>query len=520
MAMKLQSHKPKRNIMIVYERDINIDFVVDSLNEEYETKLALNGKKAIEEITICPPDLILLYMKNPEKNGRELCRRLKANECTMEIPILFVAEKGEENDMARGFVMGAEDYIHEPVSASILKARIRTHLYVKNARDQLFMQSMLQEENVRLKALLEKLSGDEVQTGLNDLMEVPRLLSKDDNLTDRQKQILKKAESSGSRVMEKLNKSIDLYKMEDQTYEFNPVPIDLIKILYQIKRDIRNMLMAGNVGFSISIAGIPAAMTDSFEIPGEKTLFYTLLLNLIKNAVEASYDGNKVTIALEHKNKENIILVHNRGIIPKEIRDSFFEKNSTYGKEKREGIGTYVAQLIVLTMGGKISFTSDDEKGTTLVVRLPNQYSTAEPVQEIGDDEKNSNDSFRILVVDDYAMMRRLIAGFLKDLGYRNIIKLDSAVEAVKYLETEKVSLIISDYDMPGLNGIEFLQHVKEDGALCKIPFVMVTGRSDQHIVSSALSLGVAQYIVKPFTATILEKKLRKVFECRLPADF
>ncbi|MBF0230284.1 MAG: response regulator [Desulfamplus sp.] len=516
MAMKLQSHKTKKNLMIVYERDINIDSVMNILNEEYETQLVLNGKKAIEEITICPPDLILLYMKQPEKNGRELCRRLKANECTVEIPILFISEQGEDSEKARGLVMGAEDYIHEPVSASILKARIRTHLYVKSARDQLLMQKMLQEENVRLKVLLEKLSGDAVQTGLNDLMEVPRLLAKDDNLTDRQKMILKKAESAGSKVIGNLNSSIDLYKMEDQTYKFNPVPVDLVKILYQIKKDIRNMLMAGNIGFTISIAGIPAVMTDSFEVLGEKTLFYSLLLNLIKNAVEASYEDNKVNVALENQKKENLILVHNRGIIPNEIRDSFFEKKSTYGKENREGLGTYIAHLIVLTMGGKISFTSDDEKGTTLVIRLPNQYSIAEPVQEICDDDKNANDSFRILVVDDYAMMRRLIAGFLKDLGYRNIIKVDSAVEAVKYLETEKVNLIISDYDMPGMNGIEFLQHVKKDGALCKIPFVMITGRSDQNIVSNALSLGVAQYIIKPFTANILEKKLRRIFECRL----
>ncbi|MBF0205102.1 MAG: hybrid sensor histidine kinase/response regulator, partial [Desulfamplus sp.] len=376
MAIKLQSHKTKKNLMIVYERDINIDSVVDILNEEYETQLVLNGKKAIEDITICPPDLILLYMRQPEKNGRELCRRLKANECTLEIPIIFVSDQSaSESEIARGLVMGAEDYIHEPVSASILKARIRTHLYLKSTRDQLFMQTMLQEENLRLKTLLEKLSGDDVKTGLNDLVGVSRLLSKDDNLTDKQKMMLKNAELSGSKVIENLNNSIDLYKIENQTYEFNPVSVNLVKILYQIKKDIRNMLMAGNIGFAISIAGIPATMTDSFEVLGETTLFYSLLLSLIKNAVEASYKDSKVTIALEHKKNENLILVHNRGIIPNEIRDNFFEKKSTYGKENHEGLGTYVAQLIVLMMGGKISFTSDDQQGTTLIIRLPNQYN-------------------------------------------------------------------------------------------------------------------------------------------------
>ncbi|MBF0202590.1 MAG: hybrid sensor histidine kinase/response regulator, partial [Desulfamplus sp.] len=234
------------------------------------------------------------------------------------------------------------------------------------------------------------------------------------------------------------------------------------------------------------------------------------------NAVEASSQGSKVVVALDEIKNENRILIHNRGIVPDEIKDSFFENHTTFGKGEREGVGTYISKLIVMIMGGNISFTSDDSSGTTLTITFPKEYNRAEQLQELGINEKNQNDSFRILVVDDYAMMRRLIAGFLKDVGYRNVVKLESADEAVKYLQTETVNLIVSDYDMPGMNGLEFLKYVRNHSKLSKTPFVMITGRSDQHIVTSALGLGVNQYIVKPFTAEILEKKLRRVFECSL----
>lgn len=513
--MENQSESKKYSIMIIYERDINVDFLMDMLSDDYDVRLALNGKKAIEDITVYAPDLILLNINKPEKNGREVCRRLKANDATRELPILFVAEKGEEADEAMGLVMGAEDYISKPISTPITKARINTHIQLKAAREELYRQNDLEKENTRLKALVEQLSGVELKTELNDLIAVPKLLAKDNNLTDMQKEILQRAEECSYRVMQSINSSIDLYKIETKSYYFEPVLVDLVKLLHRLRGDIQSILMARNIGFEITVSGTPVVMTDTFEVLGDETLFYSMFANLIKNAVEASPAGENVVISLDKKDKENLILIHNQGTVPTEIQNRFFDKNITFGKEKAEGLGTYISKLIVLTMEGKISFTSDDEKGTILTIRFPVEYRSNGAAGD-GNDRK---DKFRIVVIDDYAMMRKLIAGFLRDMGYSNITMLDSGQAAVKYLESEKVNLIISDYDMPGMNGIELLKRVKGDSDLCKVPFVMVTGRSDQNIVANAVSLGVAQYIVKPFTANVLEQKLKGILERRLISD-
>jgi len=116
-----------------------------------------------------------------------------------------------------------------------------------------------------------------------------------------------------------------------------------------------------------------------------------------------------------------------------------------------------------------------------------------------------------ILIVDDFASMRRIIKGTLKAIGFNNFIEAEDGVIALKKLEKEEVDLIISDWIMPNMNGLEFLKAVKGNDKFKGIPFIMVTAEGQKGNVLEAINAGVNNYIVKPFTSETLQAKLQKV---------
>lgn len=118
----------------------------------------------------------------------------------------------------------------------------------------------------------------------------------------------------------------------------------------------------------------------------------------------------------------------------------------------------------------------------------------------------------KVLVVDDFATMRRIVKNILTQLGFKNIVEADDGATAVDLLKNEKVDLIISDWNMPKMTGLELLQHVRADAGMADVPFVMVTAEAQQDNIILAVKAKVSQYIVKPFTAETLGEKLDKVF--------
>jgi two-component system, chemotaxis family, chemotaxis protein CheY len=119
----------------------------------------------------------------------------------------------------------------------------------------------------------------------------------------------------------------------------------------------------------------------------------------------------------------------------------------------------------------------------------------------------------KILLVDDFATMRRVIRGLLKQIGYENIIEADDGVSALRILKAQKIDIIISDWNMPNMTGIELLKAVRGDDSIGKTPFLMVTAESLQDNVVQAVKAGVSNYIVKPFSAEILNEKITKIVE-------
>jgi two-component system chemotaxis response regulator CheY len=123
------------------------------------------------------------------------------------------------------------------------------------------------------------------------------------------------------------------------------------------------------------------------------------------------------------------------------------------------------------------------------------------------------NKKIKILVVDDFATMRKVIRNLLKQAGYENVAEAEDGVAALKILKSTKMDFVISDWNMPNMTGIELLRAVRSDSELNTMPFLMVTAESLKENVVEAVKAGVSNYIVKPFTAEVLGEKIEKIME-------
>ena len=120
--------------------------------------------------------------------------------------------------------------------------------------------------------------------------------------------------------------------------------------------------------------------------------------------------------------------------------------------------------------------------------------------------------NFTVLVVDDFATMRRIVKNILTQLGYKKIIEADDGTSAITVLKQEKrIDLIISDWNMPKMTGLDLLKSVRANPEWTGIPFIMVTAEAQQDNIILAVKAKVSQYIVKPFTADTLGAKINKV---------
>ncbi|OMH30051.1 histidine kinase [Motiliproteus sp. MSK22-1] len=119
----------------------------------------------------------------------------------------------------------------------------------------------------------------------------------------------------------------------------------------------------------------------------------------------------------------------------------------------------------------------------------------------------------KILIVDDFSTMRRIIKNLLRDLGFNNTVEADDGSTALPVLKNGGIDFLVTDWNMPGMSGLELLEQVRADPNLCKLPILMVTAEAKREQIIRAAQAGVNGYVVKPFTAAVLKEKIDKIFE-------
>ncbi len=124
----------------------------------------------------------------------------------------------------------------------------------------------------------------------------------------------------------------------------------------------------------------------------------------------------------------------------------------------------------------------------------------------------------RFLVVDDYSTMRRIVKNLLHDLGYPNVAEADDGKTALPMLQGGGYDFVVTDWNMPGMPGLDLLKAIRADGKLKEMPVLMVTAEAKREQIVEAAQAGVSGYVIKPFTAETLKQKLDKILDARAAA--
>ncbi|WP_207260947.1 PAS domain S-box protein [Desulfovibrio sp. Huiquan2017] len=219
-----------------------------------------------------------------------------------------------------------------------------------------------------LREDVERMARHDLKTPLGAVIGLPEEIRRRGNLDGPQEAMLATIENAGAAMLELINRSLDLYKMECGTYVLDRTAVDVLDVLELIKAESLPTLSEKGISVGIEVRG--GQMDGALPVSADAELFRSMLCNLFANALEASPENGSVSILLD-KNDGLTIIIRNQGEVPLSVRETFFDKYSTSSPSRGSGLGTYSARLIARTHGGDITVETDVPGETSVVVTLP-----------------------------------------------------------------------------------------------------------------------------------------------------
>ena len=346
----------KQRILVVDDTLSNIWVLNEHLINQYRISVATNGPDALKlSGSKSPPDLILLDIMMPEMDGYEVCRQLKSNRDTCDIPVIFLTAKTEIEAIVKGFRAGAVDYVTKPFNEEELLSRIDTHLQLKKARETIEndtieirnLNNHLQEKNLELITLnasmeeivkqrtieleganirLESLNNEkmafirylshEMNTPLNCIA-ATNVIDKD-TMSDSNLEMIEIIEDGFCRLNQFVKKVIDYFTLAKDQAVYQKVEVYLGDAVGNALRDLRNAADAKNISLEI----LPG---EEISIVADKNYLHELILILVENAIIYSQPGSRVVIETINKNSYPVLRVTDTGKgIKKDNLDAVF----------------------------------------------------------------------------------------------------------------------------------------------------------------------------------------------------
>ena len=219
-----------------------------------------------------------------------------------------------------------------------------------------------------VKNSVERMMRHDLNNALTGILAFSDLMCDADNLSAVQHRIMTVIHKSGRMMQSQIEGYLALQRMESGTIDLESLPADVAELARDVVLNLKRLSEARGVAMEIRLNGAPANDKATLSYPTQSALFFGMLLNLAKNAVEASSTGDTVSIDLETEDRKLTVRTHNRGAIPRSIRDRFFGKFVTANKKDGTGLGAYSAKLIAESLGGTINADSDEQNGTTVTV--------------------------------------------------------------------------------------------------------------------------------------------------------
>ena len=369
-AEKKSREAARPTILVVDDAADNLEILSQLFKQQYRVRIAGNGEKALE---ICqsnnPPDLVLLDIMMPGMDGFEVATRMREHPTSQTIPVIFVTSMTGDYERHKGLELGAVDFVTKPIDPDMLRLRVQNFMrYVELHKHlQANYDDML--ELARLRENVEHITRHDMKGPLAGVIGLVQALAYDNTLNSEQIGQLRQAEDTAFEVLDMINLSSELFKIETGRFTLDAKPVKVGSILQRIVELSRISFSAKHLVIEID-ADVPAAGGE-LKAKCDATLCYSLFQNLIKNACEAAPALSHVSIRILDDIPLHI-LIRNTGAVPAEIRDRFFDKFVTLGKPGGTGLGTYSAKALAVAQNGNVDLeVSDRDNLTTLSVTLP-----------------------------------------------------------------------------------------------------------------------------------------------------
>jgi two-component system sensor histidine kinase/response regulator len=370
IAARASRARQKPSVLIVDDTPDNLMILSDLLKSEYDVRLAQNGPKALEFCTSDdPPDLVLLDIMMPGMDGFEVAQKLREHPTSESIPIVFVTALTTNDARMKGLDLGAIDFITKPVDPDALKQRVRNFMRYVQLRKNLQVEIDSMVETAKLKEDVANITRHDMKAPLAGVLGVLQALIHSESLVKRDLEQVKLAEETTLQVLNMVNLSAELFKIETGRFKLQAAPVQIVDILRRIVEINQTTWASKDLKTTVTI--VPPSSEILPQALGDAMLCYSLFQNLLKNACEAAPDGSTISVKV-HAQSPLRIVIENQGAVPADIRERFFEKYATSGKQDGTGLGTYSAKLLTEAQNGSIALAVSDEHNTTgITVTLP-----------------------------------------------------------------------------------------------------------------------------------------------------
>jgi signal transduction histidine kinase len=492
--------------------------VYSSLLEDVDAEIvqARSGTEALKRVLEGSFAVILLDVNMPDIDGLETATLIRGHRHGRQTPIIFITAYADEMQIARGYALGAVDYIQSPVVAPVLRSKVQVFVDLFKAHAALALSNQELENRVKERtAELEQLSrlkdeflatmSHELRTPLNAIFGWVTLLRTrrlDEPTQERALETIERNARAQKRLIEDL---LDVSRIVTGKVALEILPVNPQRV---VEAALETMQPAAQTK---GITVVPLLDTGAATVRGDFARLQQIVCNLLSNAIKFTPSGGRVEVTLAHRNGEAEISVSDsgQGIKPEFLPlvfDRFRQEDGSISR-RHGGLGlglAIVRHLVELHAGSVEAFSEGEGKGSRFVVRLPTRLGLARSgagEESGGPVVVNSTmlAGIRILVVDDEAGARELIANVLQGYG-AEVCLAESGQAALTKIFEQRPHVLVADLGMPGMDGYGLIEQVRalDPDFGGQTPAIAVTGYASPVDRLRALQAGYQNHVAKP----------------------
>jgi len=367
MHLNIQNTEKQFLILIVDDVEENVQLLGNILQEHnYDVSFASNGKNALDILESETPDLIMLDIMMPGMDGFEICSKIKENPKNKDIPIIFLTAKTQQEDIIKGFDMGAVDYVTKPFELSELLARVDNHISLKQAKDE------LKESNLT-KAKFFSIITNDIKDILLGIRSCSAFMLQEISLNDFENttKYAKILNDDATKLYEFTENIIEWANIQTKNFQSNLKKIKFSDLANDVIHTNKKIIESKNITIEKNIDENIYVYTDLNAVT-------TIINKLLNNAVKYSMLNGKISISVVEKDKNFEISIADNGIgIDPSVANKVFRLDSPYPKttgtanEGGTGLGLIICKSLADNIEGTIWLESKKHKGTTVYFTIP-----------------------------------------------------------------------------------------------------------------------------------------------------